>query len=44
MNVTATYKGESVTIVGVDVNGQAVYISYVDSSNNFKSNFKFYCY
>ena len=36
MNVTATYKGVSVTIVGVEVNGQAIYVSYVDGSGNFK--------
>ena len=36
MNVSATYNEESVTIVSVSVNGQAVYISYVDASGNFK--------
>ena len=36
MNVTATYKGASVTIVDITVNGQAIYTSYVDGSGNFK--------
>ena len=33
MNVTATYKGQSVTIVDVDVNGSSIYVTYVDASN-----------
>jgi len=34
MNVTATYKGQSVTIVDVTRNGSSIYITYIDSSND----------
>ena len=33
MNVTATYKGSSVTIVDVTKNGSAIYVTYVDGSD-----------
>jgi len=36
MNVLATFKGESVKIVDIDVNGSAVYIIYIDSSDILK--------
>jgi len=36
MNVTATYKGASVTIVDIDVTGQSIYTSYIDASGNLK--------
>lgn len=36
MNITATYKGESVTIVDIDVNGSSIYVSYIDGSDILK--------
>lgn len=36
MNITATYKGESVTIVDIDVNGSSVYVSYIDANSVLK--------
>ena len=37
MNVTATYKGASVTIVDVTRNGSSTYVTYVDASNVLKT-------
>lgn len=37
MKITATYKGASVTIVDIDVNGQSIYTTYVDASGNLKT-------
>lgn len=36
MNISATYKGESVTIVDVDVNGGTIYVTYIDDSDVMK--------
>ena len=36
MNVSATYKGESVTIIDIDVNGSSIYVSYIDASSVLK--------
>lgn len=36
VNITSTYKGESVTIVGISKNGTTAYVVYVDSSGNLK--------
>ena len=38
MNVTATYRGASVTIVDITVNGQSIYVSYIDGAGNLKVN------
>lgn len=37
MKVTATYKGQSVTIVDIDVNGQSIYTTYIDASGVLKT-------
>jgi len=34
MEISATYKGEAVTIVDIDANGSSVYVTYKDASNN----------
>jgi len=36
MNVTATYKGQSVTIVSIVPVGSMIYVSYIDGSGNLK--------
>lgn len=36
MNITATYKGNVVTIVNINVNGRMIYINYIDASNNLR--------
>ena len=38
---SAILNDERVTIVDVDINGQMVYIAYIDSSNNLKTIGKF---
>ncbi len=36
MIVNGTYKGVSVQIVDVEVNGQSIYTTYIDGSGNLK--------
>jgi len=36
MIVNGTYKGVSVQIVDIDVNGQSIYTSFIDASGNLK--------
>lgn len=40
MPISATFNGEVVTIVDIDVNGQAIYVSYIDASGNLKVDIK----
>jgi len=42
MNITATFRDESVTIVNIDVNGHTVYVSYIDAVGDLKVSTVFY--
>lgn len=37
MIINGTYKGASVKIVDVEVNGQSIYTTYIDGSGNLKT-------
>lgn len=42
MNISATYNGEMVNIVDIDVNGHNIYVTYVDSMSNLKSSITYF--
>ena len=34
MNITVTINGDSVTLVGIEANGDDIYLQYIDGSQN----------
>lgn len=42
MQVSATFEGEAVTIVDVDVNGSSCYVTYITSADELKTSRKIF--
>lgn len=36
MNISATFQGQTVNIIDIDVNGSAIYVTYLDGAGTIK--------